>query len=75
MKKLILLLTAGLLMMTSCAVNDDYGYEIKDGVIVYKTPARPADQVSMIGFAAEPLETVRIGVIGLGMRGPDAVHR
>ena len=75
MKKLILLLTAGLLMMTSCAVNDDYGYEIKDGVIVYNTPARPADQVSMIGFAAEPLETVRIGVIGLGMRGPDAVDR
>ena len=75
MKKLILLLTAGLLMMTSCAVNDEYGYEIKDGVIVYNTPARPADQVSMIGFAAEPLETVRIGVIGLGMRGPDAVDR
>ena len=75
MKKLILLLTAGLLMMTSCTVNDDYGYEIKDGVIVYNTPARPADQVSMIGFAAEPLETVRIGVIGLGMRGPDAVDR
>ena len=75
MKKLNLLLTAGLLMMTSCTVNDDYGYEIKDGVIVYNTPARPADQVSMIGFAAEPLETVRIGVIGLGMRGPDAVDR
>jgi predicted dehydrogenase len=75
MKKFILLLTAGLLMMTSCTVNDDYGYEIKDGVIVYNTPARPADQVSMIGFAAEPLETVRIGVIGLGMRGPDAVDR
>ena len=75
MKKLILLLTAGLLMMTSCTVNDDYGYEIKDGVIVYNTPARPADQISMIGFAAEPLETVRIGVIGLGMRGPDAVDR
>lgn len=75
MKKLILLLTAGLLMMTSCTVNDDYGYEIKDGIIVYNTPARPADQVSMIGFAAEPLETVRIGVIGLGMRGPDAVDR
>lgn len=30
---------------------------------------------SMLGFAAEPLKTVRIGFIGLGMRGPDAVRR
>jgi predicted dehydrogenase len=51
------------------------GYEINDGRIEYNTPERPADQTSMIGFAAEPMETVRIGVIGLGMRGPDAVHR
>ena len=30
---------------------------------------------SMLGFAAAPLKTVRIGFIGLGMRGPDAVRR
>ena len=60
---------------TSCNNTNRYGYEIKNGVAVYNTPARPADQISMIGFAAEPLETVRIGVIGLGMRGPDAVNR
>lgn len=30
---------------------------------------------SMLGFAAEPLKIVRIGFIGLGMRGPDAVRR
>lgn len=30
---------------------------------------------SMLGFACEPIKTVRIGFIGLGMRGPDAVRR
>ena len=72
---LYLIIAAAIAVLTSCCKNSDYGYEIKDGVAVYNTPARPADQISMIRFAAEPLETVRIGVIGLGMRGPDAVNR
>ena len=71
----LIIAAAAIAVLASCCKNSDYGYEIKDGVAVYNTPARPADQISMIGFAAEPLETVRIGVIGLGMRGPDAVNR
>ena len=38
-----------------------------------KIPA--ADHFNMCGYAAPPLETVRIGFIGLGNRGPDAVAR
>ena len=64
-----------LIFPAACSNNDDYGYQIKDGVAVYNTPERPADQISMIGFAAEPIDTVRIGIIGLGMRGPGAVNR
>ena len=77
MKKFLFSILAAAAAFTACntASMTDYGYEIKDGVAVYNTPERPADQISMIGFAAEPLETVRIGVIGLGMRGPDAVNR
>ena len=30
---------------------------------------------TMSGFAAPAIETVRVGVVGLGMRGPSAVHR
>ena len=30
---------------------------------------------SMVGFRAEPLEKVRVGVIGVGHRGPGAVGR
>lgn len=71
----VLLLAAAALISCKPEKKADNGYEIKDGVIVYNTPQRPADQVSMIGYAAEPMDTVRIGVIGLGMRGPDAVRR
>ena len=77
MKKFLFSILAAAAAFAACttASMTDYGYEIKDGVAVYNTPERPADQISMIGFAAEPLETVHIGVIGLGMRGPDAVDR
>lgn len=44
-------------------------------LIETEIPERPAGQTDMIGFAAEPLDTVRVGFIGLGMRGPDAVER
>lgn len=74
MKKLLIIVLAALSLCAGCQ-NDPYGYVIKDGRIVYKTPERPADQQSMLGFAAEPIENVRVGFIGLGMRGPDAVYR
>lgn len=38
-------------------------------------PPRPAGQTDMVGFAAAPIDTVRVGFIGLGMRGPSAVER
>ena len=61
--------------MSCCNCGDEYGYVIKDGVAIYNTPERPADQVSMLGFAAEPIDTVRVGFIGLGDRGDGAVNR
>ena len=48
---------AALCLLVSCE-NNDYGYRIKDGAIVYNTPERPSDQISMIGFAADPIDTV-----------------
>ncbi len=38
-------------------------------------PPRPAGQTDMVAFAAAPIDTVRVGFIGLGMRGPSAVAR
>lgn len=38
-------------------------------------PARPQGQTDVIGLCSAPLDTVRVGFIGLGMRGPGAVYR
>lgn len=45
------------------------------GTIVLDTPQRAAGQESAIGLTAEPRETLRVGFVGLGMRGPWAVMR
>lgn len=42
---------------------------------VFTTPARPAGQTHVLELRAEPLETVRVAIIGLGMRGQGAVRR
>lgn len=38
-------------------------------------PERPAGQSHLVGFATAPMDSVRVGFIGLGMRGHDAVMR
>ena len=50
--------------------NDPSKYVIKTDV-----PARPAGQEHVLGLVTPKLDTVRIGFIGLGMRGPGAVER
>ncbi len=47
----------------------------KQTVIRTEVPARPAGQQDMLQFAADPIADVGIGVVGLGMRGGDAVER
>lgn len=77
--KLVLCLT--LVLLVGCNSEQELlfkasvGYTIEDGVIVLDEPERTAEQQSMIEFRAEPLETVRVGFVGLGMRGPGAVER
>ena len=50
-------------------------YTIEDGVIVLSEPQRQEGQTSLLEFRSEPLEVVRVGFVGLGMRGPGAVER
>ena len=40
-----------------------------------KVPSRSSDQICMVGYAAPAIDTVRVGFVGLGMRGPGAVER
>lgn len=45
------------------------------GTLIVETPERPAGQENVIGLRAPKLEKVRVGFVGLGMRGPGAVNR
>ena len=66
MKRLFLLIAVVATFISSCQ---------RDGVITVETPKRPAGQEDVIGLTAEPMDTVRIGIIGIGMRGRGAVYR
>ena len=50
-------------------------WEWKNGTIVVKTPERPAGQKSVLGLTTPKMDVVRVGFVGLGMRGPGAVAR
>ena len=72
-RKSVLFLACAVLLSACCSSGD--GYRIKDGVIVFDEPAPAKGQEDMLLFAADPIDTVRTGFIGLGLRGPDAVRR
>jgi len=69
MKRNILFLCAAILILAAC------GGQKTVKVIELPVPERPAGQQDMIQFAADPIPDVGIGVVGLGMRGGDAVER
>lgn len=47
-----------------------------DGRIIrLQVPERAGGQTDLVGFRLAPMDSVRVGFIGLGMRGPDAVYR
>ncbi|MGM9737168.1 MAG: Gfo/Idh/MocA family protein [Candidatus Cryptobacteroides sp.] len=61
---------------TKSFVNDKGTKWHWDGnTIVVEAPERPAGQESVIGLALPKMEVVRVGFVGLGMRGPGAVER
>uniref|UniRef100_S0DDK4 Glycoside hydrolase family 109 protein n=1 Tax=termite gut metagenome TaxID=433724 RepID=S0DDK4_9ZZZZ len=72
MKKLLPLLIVCLAALVAGACTSQ---NRAPGMITTEIPARPAGQTDVIGLRTEPLEVVRVGFIGLGMRGPGAVER
>ena len=82
LSKLILALCA--LVSVSCASQpkeeklvSEYGtaWHWDKGTIVVDTPERPAGQEHALGLTVPKMEVVRVGFVGLGMRGPGAVSR
>lgn len=47
----------------------------QDGLLRTPVPQRPAGQKHVLALRTTPLKKVRVGYIGLGMRGPGAVYR
>ena len=64
-------------LFAACAPKENRhgNYVIKDNVIVFDEPQRVEGQKSVLQFTVDPIENVRVGFIGLGMRGYDAVDR
>ena len=58
-----------ILLAAACSSNKTAG------PIKVKVPARPAGQENVIGLTAPAMDTVRVGFVGLGMRGSGAVPR
>ena len=76
MKTRSFLLLAVAMTMAACSGADsEKDYRIIDNTIVFDVPERIEGQQSVLGLRTEPLDTVRVGFIGLGMRGPGAVSR
>ena len=48
---------------------------VSQGPLKVDTPERPAGQEDAVLMTAPPMDVVRVGFIGLGMRGADAVSR
>ncbi len=71
MKNLFFLLLLSAAGLTGCISKND----IAGQMIATPTPERAAGQADVLQLAVDPLPTVRVAFIGLGMRGPGAVER
>ncbi len=80
MKKILFIITSAFMISSCCSdnlVREGLSVNIfkEDGAIKTEIPRRESGQENMLSFAAPALDKVRIGFIGLGMRGPGAVGR
>jgi len=79
MKNLSLLLFSAIVLLFSCnhkpnSYSKD-GSELFTAQELFPTPPRPEGVEDVIELKCDPIDTVRIGFIGLGMRGSGAVYR
>ena len=67
--------TGALVAQSLSKYSDPANWHWEKGTIVTQTPTRAPGQQSVLGLTAPRLQTVRVGFVGLGMRGPHAVNR
>ena len=69
------MLTMGTAVVSAQSTSPSTKWHWEQGTIVVDTPARPAGQKDVINLTTPKIQTVRVGFVGLGMRGPGAVER
>ncbi len=62
-------------LFVGCTNNGSTGSKGSFDPIQTDVPARPSGQKDVLGLTTPEMDTVRVGFIGLGMRGPGAVRR
>lgn len=75
MKKTLNFLLIIFLFSACTAVSGDKNSNDSYKLITTDVPTRPSGQKDVLGLTVPKIETVRVGFIGLGMRGPGAVKR
>lgn len=75
MKKLFYLFIITTVLLVSCNTSSQKEKNEVFQPLETEAPARPAGQKHVLGLTAPKIDTVRVGFIGLGMRGPGAVQR
>ena len=81
MNRTKLKMMTSLLMMMLCSISlqaqdaFNWPYKIENATIVTEVPQRPAGQQNALNLTTPKLKVVRVGFVGLGMRGPGAVER
>lgn len=82
MKKLFLLVFCTVTLYACNPVEEKTQVDVhgtewtwNNGTIVVKSPEREQGQKSVLGLSVPKMEVVRVGFVGLGMRGPMAVQR
>ncbi|MBR5104770.1 MAG: Gfo/Idh/MocA family oxidoreductase [Bacteroidales bacterium] len=77
MRTKLILAFAAILALFACTpkIESTVPAKVVKGVIVTETPAREKGQESALQLTCEPIETVRIGFVGMGGRGNSALKR
>lgn len=68
------MLSLGFLSANAQSLSPTTKWYWNKGKIVIETPQRPEGQKDVLGLALPKKKVVRIGLVGLGMRGPGAVE-
>lgn len=71
----LILFTVLAALIISCMSEGTKQSESFTAKKVFETPVRPAGQKDVLELRCDPIDTVRMAIIGLGMRGSGAVYR